>query len=1164
MAGAPQGYIGRNPSDGRTTINRQTFNVTTGVQTSFTFTSGYDLGYFDVYLNGIKQNETTDYTAADGSTFSFSVSTPAVQGDTIEAIAYKSFNTTNVTGSTRDFNVGRNLDVAGNVTIGSSLTIASDLVVNGSYTYVNTEILDIEDKTVGIASTSAASNTTADGAGIVVYGGSDGDKSFLWNKTKSNWVLVGGGVSIGTGCTIGSSTANVLEFSVDGAVNAKLNNYGAFIVGDGVAGEAWGNSYKTVQAGSGAFGGNAPAANAASYWTNNAYFDDVNSRWEYIAADEASRFEQGNGALAYYNASAGSADGAITWSERLRVDASGNLSLAGDGNTYIGHPSPDVLAVTAAGSEVLRVSTAGGVVTGILTATSFSGPMSGTTGTFTGDVSIADKIVHIGDTNTAIRFPAADTISFETSGGEQLRISSGGQLLSGLTTPYATVLSSQTPKIQLESTTVGGSSMFLLRDGTDAGGPFLFLGHGRGGATIVQDDDELGNITFVGADGTNFQNAAAIKSYVDGTPGSGTDMPGRLSFWTTPDGSTTMAERLRITADGKYSFGTGADPSSQIVSYVSDSGDNLFKFVNSTTSTSANDGFDIGIDSDEQAKIWLYENDNMRIGTNDTERIRIKSSGQVGIATGDPYAPLHVSGTPETSQTGNFADNGILLHAKNAGSHAVMPISCSFTSNSYLPRAAIGFIARPSVDPLDGYSGAIGFYVASRADGSGLTMNDEVVRITKDGNVAIGNTGAGYYGPANDLVAGNTSGDHGISIVSGTADAGVIAFADAASSTSDAYRRGQIIYMHNTDAMHFRTGGNTDRFIIDQDGNTTQTGIATASDFVGDYPLSNRRINMNGDFIIAQRGTSQASVTSNGRYVWDRWYWQNHGPTVTLSQDATTVPVGQGFRVAAKIETTTAAGSAHAGNVMAMLYSWEGQDLVRLKYGSANAESLSISFWARSSQTGVFVTTLKHDSKIISKQHTISTANTYVKYTWVLPGDTADALGTTNTNSGMTLYFYISAGTNTTAGGLQTNWGGYHQAHMAAGNTLDLVTNTGTFYMTGLQVEVGETVTPYEHTSYGQELARCQRYYYTLNNDTSTYYWFHPINSGNYRRCRITYPVTMRTNPTITNATGANNSSAGTPTGTQHVDIDHCDFHWDVSATTQLVVLYTADFSADL
>jgi len=200
-------------------------------------------------------------------------------------------------------------------------------------------------------------------------------------------------------------------------------------------------------------------------------------------------------------------------------------------------PALDGSALTGIGNTA-NVSTSGLNVVGVAT--------------IGGDVSIADKIIHTGDTNTAIRFPAADTISFETSGGEQLRVSSGGQILGGLTTPYSTVLSSQTPKIQLESTSVSGSSMFLLRDGADAGGPFLFLGHGRGGTTIVQDDDELGAITFVGADGTNFQNAAAVKSFVDGTPGSGTDMPGRLSFWTSPDGSTTMAERLRIGSSGQF------------------------------------------------------------------------------------------------------------------------------------------------------------------------------------------------------------------------------------------------------------------------------------------------------------------------------------------------------------------------------------------------------------------------------------------------------------------------------------------------------------------------------------------------------------------------------------------------------------------------------------
>ncbi len=293
---------------------------------------------------------------------------------------------------------------------------------------------------------------------------------------------------------------------------------------------------------------------------------------------------------------------------------------------------------------------------------------------------------------------------------------------------------------------------------------------------------------------------------------------------------------------------------------------------------------------------------------------------------------------------------------------------------------------------------------------------------------------------------------------------------------------------------------------LDVDGNIEITG-----DVNGKYSLSNRRINMNGDFKVAQRGTSQTGVTGNGKFVWDRWSYSNHGPTVTLSQDTTTIPVGQGFRTVAKVETTTAAGSAHAGNVMSLQYKWEGQDVVRLKYGSANAESLAISFWARSSQTGVFVTTLRHDNKIISKQHTISTANTYNKYTWVIPGDTADALGTTNANSGMYIAVYISSGTNTNSGGLQTNWGAFHNAHMAAGNTLDLVTNTGTFYITGMQVEVGEVVTPYEHISYGEELTKCKRYYEVIEPTDGWAMWSWDTASAG----TIVFFDEKRANPTV-------------------------------------------------
>jgi len=354
-----QGYIGRNPGDGRTIVNRQTTHVTTGVQTSFTMTVGYEVGYLDVYLNGIKQTETLDYTASDGSTINFGLSFPPVNGDVLEFVSFETLNISNIKSARRNFSVGQDLDVSGKVTIGSSLTVASDLVVNGTFTTINTEILDVEDKTVGIASTSSPSNTTADGAGIVIYGGSDGDKSITWNSTKSNFVIVGGGVSIGTGVTISTPADNVLAFSVNSAEKARFNNFGAFTVG--YEGEAWHEStyVGVLQAGSGAWIGQTPAAGARAEWVNNAYYDSVNTRWEYIAGDEANRIVLENGELKVQSADAGSADGAITWNEKLKMTVGGDFKIG----------APTGIGIT--------ISSSGNVDSiGIVTATTFSGALA--------------------------------------------------------------------------------------------------------------------------------------------------------------------------------------------------------------------------------------------------------------------------------------------------------------------------------------------------------------------------------------------------------------------------------------------------------------------------------------------------------------------------------------------------------------------------------------------------------------------------------------------------------------------------------------------------------------------------------------------------------------------------------------------------------------------
>ena len=149
--------------------------------------------------------------------------------------------------------------------------------------------------------------------------------------------------------------------------------------------------------------------------------------------------------------------------------------------------------------------------------------------TFTADVSIADKIVHTGDTNTAIRFPDADTITAETGGSERLRVDSSGRLLLGSTATVDT--STYNSSLQIMGTGADDSSAIIGRFSADGGSPNLNFSKSRngtiGGHTIVADGDACGGIYFWGSDGGDYEGVAYISAQVDGTPGSN-DTPGRL------------------------------------------------------------------------------------------------------------------------------------------------------------------------------------------------------------------------------------------------------------------------------------------------------------------------------------------------------------------------------------------------------------------------------------------------------------------------------------------------------------------------------------------------------------------------------------------------------------------------------------------------------------
>ena len=170
------GYIGRAPSDSSVTIARQNYTPT-GIQTDFTFNSGYTVGLIDAYLNGVKLIEANDYTASDGSTVG--LTTAAISGDTLELVAYKAFNLGFVDSSVADFSVGANLTVAGNATFNGTVTGATVGVSSAGTSIGNAKTLNF----IGLGNTFAVEG---DAVNISIAGGGGGGLGTALSDVKTD------------------------------------------------------------------------------------------------------------------------------------------------------------------------------------------------------------------------------------------------------------------------------------------------------------------------------------------------------------------------------------------------------------------------------------------------------------------------------------------------------------------------------------------------------------------------------------------------------------------------------------------------------------------------------------------------------------------------------------------------------------------------------------------------------------------------------------------------------------------------------------------------------------------------------------------------------------------------------------------------------------------
>ena len=293
-------------------------------------------------------------------------------------------------------------------------------------------------------------------------------------------------------------------------------------------------------------------------------------------------------------------------------------------------------------------------------------------------------------------------------------------------------------------------------------------------------------------------------------------------------------------------------------------------------------------------------------------------------------------------------------------------------------------------------------------------------------------------------------------------------------------------------------------------------GLADLGNVYNDGALSNRNKVINGAMQVAQRGTSSAGFTTGGYYTIDRFKTNNDTMgTHTLTQAA---DGPDGFTSSYKIEVTTADASPAAADNLGFDYRFEGQDLQLLKKGLASAESVTLSFWVKSSTTGTYNLEFDHydGSRHVVTDYTVDTAATWEYKTITFVGDTSGAI--TNSNAGAArLIWWLGAGTNFTSGTRATSWATTVNANKAVGN-VNLADTIGNYFqITGVQLEVGDTATPFEHRSYGQELALCQRYYHRLQGNASdqTELGIGYAFGTSSVVIDYAYPTTMRSSPTI-------------------------------------------------
>ena len=283
-------------------------------------------------------------------------------------------------------------------------------------------------------------------------------------------------------------------------------------------------------------------------------------------------------------------------------------------------------------------------------------------------------------------------------------------------------------------------------------------------------------------------------------------------------------------------------------------------------------------------------------------------------------------------------------------------------------------------------------------------------------------------------------------------------------------------------------------------GALTTNGLATSP-----FTMKNRIIN--GDMVISQRNGTSSVTPTNGSYNLDRWvFYVSQSSRFTTQQNAGSVTPPAGFTNYLGI-TSSSAYSVISSDFFTVDQIIEGFNTADLAWGTANARTVTLSFWVRSSLTGTFAGGVYNSgaSRSYVFTYTISAANTWEQKSITIPGDTT---GTWLTNNGHGIGVRFSLGAGSTYQETANTWIAGND--FATSSSVNLVgTNGATWYITGVQLERGSTATAFEWLPYGMELMLCQRYFQTISNGASG-----SCQSSTACIFGFQFPVVMRTAPT--------------------------------------------------